>query len=194
MEKLDRKALYEMPEEQRTQALEKIMIDFTEELTTINSNEDLEALEQELMKEFEEYDEHIKEVKYELQDQVEYDGTIQNSSRIKENIIYFLNQVEVDFRSTLGIYQTIKFWKTTQDNNIPYIPYETTLKILGTLKFKGEKQCTDILIVNNWFATAHEHYKRDAVYQGFLSEMHNAILNRMEEINKTSEEAPRMEE
>lgn len=184
MEKLVRKEVYELNDEQMINALEKSTIDLSEEVANINDFEKLEELEASLMEEFDEYDKHIEEVKYQLVESVEYDGTTHKASKIKENIIYLLNQVEVDFRSTLGIYQAIRFWKTNTDNNIPYAPYESTLKILGTLKYKGENQFINILIINNWFASAHEDYKRDATYHNYLTGLHNCILTRMDELRK----------
>lgn len=193
MEKLVRTEVYALDDEQMGAKLEMALINLGEELETINEHEKLEELEAELMKDFDEYEAHIKETVYELADEIDYDGTVQKAKKIKENVIYFLNQMEVEFRATLGLYQAIKFWKESTDNKIPYAPYETTLKLLGTMKFKGMQQFTDILIINNWFASAHNDYKRDAIYQNFLAEMHNAILKRMEDLDEVTKKTETIE-
>ena len=182
MEKLVRTEIYALDDEQMTAKLEESILQFEEELAGINDVEALKKLEGDLMVEFDEYDEHIKNVKYRLEEFVEYDGTKQSANEIQRNIIYFLNKIESEFRTTLGIYQMIRYWKKNTDLEIPYQVYESTLRTLGTLKYKGEQEMLNILITNNWFATAHEAYKKDAMWQGYLSTLHNDILKRMQEL------------
>lgn len=150
--------------------------------------EELKAAEEALMEEFKANDEHLKEVTYELADSVEYDGIKLKSSDVAKRIIGFLNRLEVDFRATLGIHQAIRFWKAFNNTPIPYGAFDSTLRLLGTMKFKGETDCFDILAINNWFTSGHEAYSRDNIWTQFLSAKHQAIMTAMEQLEKSGTE------
>ena len=188
MEKIVRTEAYKLADAELQAKLEENSLNFQEELQTINEVEELKKLEDELMLDFDEYDAYIKKVRYSLPGEVEYNGNKMTAKDIKKSIVYLLNQIEVDFRSTLGVYQAIRYWKEVKDNDIDYAPYETTLRLLGTLKYKGESSFLEILIINNWFASAHEAYKKDVIWHGYLSSLHNDILKRMDELTKVTEE------
>lgn len=190
MEKITREKFYEIQNvDEMMSTMESDLVMFNEELAGIDDVEKLKELEAELMLSFDENDEYIKNVKYHLSDSgVVYDDTKQSCNDVKKNIIRFINQIEVDFRSTLAIYQAVRFWKENTDNEIPYHYYESTLRLLGILKFKGATDCRDVIMINNWMAPAHESYKRDTSYLGFLASMHNAILERMKALNSDPEE------
>lgn len=151
--------------------------------------EKLPDLESDLMKEFKEYDEYIKNQSYPAQDSVEYDGTVYKAGQIREKIISFLNRLEVEFRATLGILQAIRFWKEMNGDSIPYPVYDSTVRLLGTLKFKGEQDCLDVLLINNYFAPTHSEYAKDTTWVQFLTAKHQLILDSMEKRNPAKEEA-----
>lgn len=174
--------------------MEQDMVDFSDVLASIEDTQELKRIEDLLMEVFKEDDAHLKEVTYSLEDKVEYDGNIIKRSEILNKIIAFINRLEVNFRATLGIYQAIRYWKTKGADPVPYAVFDSTLRMLDTLKFKGETDCFDILVVNNWFAGAHEAYARDNVYTQYLSTKHQAILDRMDQIEKKNHPQEEAEE
>ncbi len=161
---------------------------FAEEVAN-KSVEELKEMEAALMEEFKENDEHLSKVTYSLADKVEYDGHTFKRSEIINAIIGFINKMEVQFQASLGIYQGIRYWKTKGADPVPYAIFDNTIRLLGTLKFKGEKECLDILVINNWFATAHEAYKRDNIWTNYLAAKHESILQAYKKYEEGEAEA-----
>lgn len=157
--------------------------EFTAALETKTLDE-LKGIEAELMVEMQEDDKHLEEVAYELADSAEFDGTKVNSDKIAEKIVGFLDRLEVEWRATLGIYQAIKFWRKEFEGTVTYPVFDTTLRLLGTLKFKGEVDCKNVLLINNWFSTAHKDYAIDNVWKSYLAAKHQAIMQAMQSLQE----------
>lgn len=164
--------------------MEADVVTFAEEINTLNTPEELKEAEKVLMEVFKDNDEYLQNVEYELGAEVEYDGQKVKRSEIVDYIIYFINKLEVEFKATLGIYQAIRYWKAKGANNVPYTVFDSTLRMLGTLKFQGETDCFKILVVNNWFAGAHDKYIRDNTYINYLATKHQVILKRLGDLEK----------
>lgn len=156
---------------------------YTEELSGMD-REALKQAENDLMKVFDANDEYISGVEYELPDEIEYDGRKIKRAEITTKIVSFLNRIEVQFQATLGLYQCIRFWKTRGTGKVPYGAFDSTLRMLGTLKFKGEQDCFDILVTNNWFTAAHDQYSRDNIWTQYLHARHQAIMQTLEALDK----------
>lgn len=156
---------------------------YTEELSGMN-REALKQAENDLMKVFDANDEYISGVEYELPDEIEYDGRKIKRAEITTKIVSFLNRIEVQFQATLGLYQCIRFWKTRGAGKVPYGAFDSTLRMLGTLKFKGEQDCFDILVTNNWCTAAHDQYSRDNIWTQYLHARHQAIMQTLEALDK----------
>ena len=156
---------------------------YTEELSGMD-REALKQAENDLMKDFDANDEYISGVEYELPDEIEYDGRKIKRAEITTKIVSFLNRIEVQFQATLGLYQCIRFWKTRGTGKVPYGAFDSTLRMLGTLKFKGEQDCFDILVTNNWFTAAHDQYSRDNIWTQYLHARHQAIMQTLEALDK----------
>lgn len=156
---------------------------YTEELSGMD-REALKQAENDLMKVFDANDEYISGIEYELPDEIEYDGRKIKRAEITTKIVGFLNRIEVQFQATLGLYQCIRFWKTRGAGKVPYGAFDSTLRMLGTLKFKGEQDCFDILVTNNWFTAAHDQYSRDNIWTQYLHARHQAIMQTLEALDK----------
>lgn len=165
-------------------ALEAEALAFAEEINAIDSLDELKKREDDLMEVAKEDDEHLKTVKYELPDEITSLGDKFKKGDIIKMIISFLNRIECNFQTTLGIWQGIDFWKKLSDNLIPYGVFDSTLRLLGQLKFKGEKDCHDVLVVNDWFSSAHQAYLKDLVWTRYIATLHNIITQRMQEREK----------
>ena len=173
------------------QILEGDVVTFSETLSAMDADA-LKKAEEDLMEDFKENEAYLKDVKYDLSDEVEFEDRKIKRTDLAAKIIQFLNRIEVQFQTSLGMYQSIRFWKTTGNvpgTPIPYGAFDSTLRMLGTLKFKGEQDCFDILVVNNWFTTGHKAYSRDNIWTQYLAAKHQAIMSAMEDLEKSAAEA-----
>ena len=74
-------------------------------------------------------------------------------------------------------------WKSEDFKQIPYHVYDSTLRCLNTVTFKGLQEWTDILVVNAYLATCHNEYSLDTGSLLYFSECHNIVMNRMKELD-----------
>lgn len=179
-----REELNELTNEEIQSKLEASVVMVTAEVNELHSVDEVKALEEKLMEDFKANDEYLSKVTYELAPEVEYDECTYKCGELVDKIISFINRMEVEFRATLGIYQTIRYWETKGTEPVAYAAFDSTLRMLGTLKYQGKRECRDILAVNNWFAGAHDRYVRDNVYTNYLASIHQALMTQMEAIQK----------
>ena len=180
---LTREEISGMTMEEMQKAMMADVVTFTEYVDSKKDVQELKELEEKLMDVFKENDEYLSKISYTLPDETEYDEIKVSRTDLDRKIVYLLNKLEVEFRATLGVYQAIKFWKSSV-KEIPYNVFDSTLRLLGTLKFKGENECFDVIVINNWFTNAHEQYLRDNAYTQYLAAYHQAIMTAMEKLNE----------
>ena len=157
------------------QSLERDTVVYGESLHGM-SKEELEKEESELIKQMDEYDHYLCEVKYELPDSVNFDNKNYTRAEVARKVVYFIGRMDSDFRTTLGLYELCNVWKG-DIKDISYKVYDSTLNTLGTLRYKGYDEWKDILIIHNYMSQCHEKYMKDLAYQLYLSTKHNDILN-----------------
>ena len=172
-------------------SLEEIAKQFDDELEEyvkeVNKIEDralLLDMEQEVMKEQDEVSDYLKKVEYDLPKDVVFDGVKYTVKDIATKIIYFLNKKEVEWQYTLGLYQLVKFWKSENPTTITYGAYDSTLRLLNQVSFKGYSEWKDILAVNEYMKHGHERYSKDTSWVYFCSEKHNTIMDRMKVLDE----------
>lgn len=163
--------------------LEQDSVLYQEELKGIEKVEDVMAKETELIEEMKEYDTYLNEVIYELPDSSEFDAHKYTKNEIAAKIAYFLNKSEVEWQYTLGMYELVKLWKNRDLKTIKYKEYDSTLRCLNLVKFKGYQEWQDILAVNEYLSACHEVYTIDTSYLYAMSDKHNAIMNRVKELD-----------
>ena len=152
---------------------------YKEEISSINEEAELLDIENALMKEHDEYQKVLKDVVYQLPESANFEGETIKKDEITKNIAYFLNKNEVEWPYTLGLYQLIKLWKTKGLKEISYDAYDSTLRLLNQLKYKGVTEWKDILVINEYMSSCHSEYVKDTSYLIYLSQKHNVILDRM---------------
>jgi hypothetical protein len=76
----------------------------------------------------------------------------------------------------------IQEWKREDFNAIPYRVFDSTLRCLNTVTFKGDSEFTDILATNEYFKPCHNEYSLDTGMIVYLGECHNLLLNKMKEL------------
>lgn len=164
--------------------LEGGLKEFKETVDGINDVEGLNKLEESLMDEQKQYDEYIKTVEYTLPDAVEYDGERFTKNAIAKLVADFLNRSEVDWQFTLGYFQIVKTWRTKDLKTVDYNTFDSTLRMLNNLKFKGFSDWRNILAVNEYMKGCHEPYSIDTAYMIFLNQKHQAIMDRTTLVEK----------
>lgn len=173
----------EQGEERSVEDLQKL---FTEELYAfkafIESNytheqiPELKEVEKVLMTEFDANDKRIENTFYELENSKEING-----SELAGKVIRFLEKVEVEFRGTQVVLDCINYWAGLADKKIKskvvqHAVFDTTLRLLNTLKYKGHADLQDITSINSWFLPSHNAYNKNLIYMHVLSAKHQEIL------------------
>lgn len=170
-------------------ALEENLNEYGEELKKLKKK-DLEKEEENLIKIQEDFDIVIGETEYELPDTSEYRGYTTSRKDLAAKIIYFLNKLECNWQTSLGVYEAIALWKSI-GKTISYATYDSTIRILGSMRFKGETELRDILIINHFLTSAEQAYLRDTIYIQYLAGKHNAV---MQALNPQPEEVETINE
>ena len=174
-------------------AAEADLVLYKEKVKEFTTIDECLAEEQVLMASMDEVQAKLESVRYELPADVTYDAKHYTKKDVVAKIVYFLNKLEVKWEQTLGLYQLVKLWKGDDFKEIPYHVYDSTLRCLGQVPFKGYSEWTDILVVNEYLGRCHNEYSLDTGILLYLSECHNAVLTRQDELNKVEPAEPTAE-
>lgn len=181
---MTREELNEIRVEEVGVILQDALDAFKMQVNEINEVDTLKSMEEELMTSMKDFEEYLKVTKYDLPASCKYDDVTYTKKDIADRIVTFINKNEVEFQYVLGLQQLSKLWRnTTNLTFVDYYKYDSTLRVLGQLRFKGYKEWTDILAINNYFSNCHEQYTKDTTYNIFLSQKHNAIMDRMQALS-----------
>lgn len=154
---------------------------FKEKLNDLKELEDFKKLELEVDKEQEEFDNYLKTVEYDLSEEdVEFDDKKYSPRDVARKIIYYLNKNEQSFEYCLGLHGLVLFWKNPDVKTVSYGVYDSTLRILGKQKYKGDSEWVDILVINNYLTNIHEAYFKDRSILVTLAEMRNQVVQQIE--------------
>ncbi len=169
-------------------AFDEELEQYTKQVNAVEDVEELKKMEEEVIKEQDSVNAYLKDLKYTLQPEVAFDGTVYSLSQIAGKIIYFLNKKEVEWKYTYGLYELVKFWKSNSPTEITYGAYDSTLRLLNQVTFRGFTEWKDILAINEYMKSSHENYSKDTSWVIFCSEKHNAILDRMKQLEQVNSE------
>lgn len=172
--------------EEMAAAMQADLVLYNEKVAEFTTIEECEAAEQELMTLMDEQNARLVTVRYELPESVEYDGKTITKDEVADKVINFINKLEVKYENTLGLYQLVNIW-ASKVSNIQYHVYDSTLRCLNQVTFKGYDEWEGILLVNEYLAKCHNEYSLDTGMLVYLSECHNAVVNRMDAISKPAE-------
>lgn len=154
------------------------------ELANVSDLEFLKGEEVKLMDVMSVYDEYLRNASYALPNSSEHDGNYYTKKDIADRIVSFINKNEVEFQYTEGLYQLSKLWRNVAKvTTLDYYKYDSTLRVLGQLRYKGYKEWNDILAINSYFSTCHDQYTKDTSYSIYLAQRHNAIMDKMQELS-----------
>ena len=167
-------------------AMQADLVTYNETVNGFTTFEECESEEQVLMASMDEVQAHLHDVTYELPAYTEYGGKKYSRKDIAAKVIYFLNKLEVKWEQTLGLYELVTMWRREDFARIPYHVYDSTLRCLNQVTFKGMDDWTGILVVNEYLAQCHNEYSLDTGMLLYFSECHNIVMNRMKELDPTS--------
>lgn len=159
--------------------LQKEADEHKKKMEEITSIEELDKLEEEVLKDLEKFDKYIKQKRYKLPTSVNFDGAIYTKQQVGDRIARALNKKEVTWQYSLGLYQLHKLWSNIrQFATIPYDAYDSTVRILGDITFKGFTEWRDILIINEFFVAPNKEFYKDSTMLIYYSTIHSQILER----------------
>lgn len=173
--------------QEMAERLQKEVDEYKKMVSTKKTQEELDELESEIMKEMDSYDEYIKGVRYNLPDNTVFEGKTYTRSAVAEKIIYFISKIEQTWQYVLGLYEICKYWKSNE-TEIAFGPLDSTLRLLDQCKFQGMTEWRDILIVNEYMKALHEQYAKDTTHHIALAQRHNAIIQQRDLITPINEE------
>lgn len=173
--------------QEMAERLQKEVDAYKELVSTKETQEELDELEKEIMKEMDVYDEYIKGIRYALPENTVFEGKTYTRSAVADKITYFISKIEQTWQYVLGLYELCKYWKSNE-TEIAFGPLDSTLRLLDQCKFQGMTEWRDILIVNEYMKALHEQYAKDTTRQIALAQRHNAIIQQRDLITPVKAE------
>lgn len=169
--------------EEMAEAMQNDLILYREQINAFTTIDECIEEEQMLMNLMNDADARLNEVVYDLPDGIDFDGKHYSRKDVISKIVYFINKLEVKWEHTLGMYQLVALWKGDNFTQINYKAYDSTLRCLNQVPFKGMQEWTDILVVNEYLSVAHNEYSLDTGMIVYLSECHNVLMNKMKALD-----------
>lgn len=174
--------------EEITKLLEADIAEYTALVEAIETEEEILEKEKELMLVMDEYDAYMKGVEYELADRCTFDGQDYTKKAVFDKIVAFFESQELAWEHVHGVYNLTKIWKNKDLEKISYGAYDSTLRILNTLKYKGFENWKSIQVINEYVANCHLEYARDTSYIIYVSKLHNAVMNAQKKFHPETEQ------
>lgn len=147
---------------------------FVESNYTPEDVEGLKELEKQLMEEFDANDKLISQEFYELK------GSSEEVKTLSTFVVKFLEKIDTEFRAAQVVLECINFWSGISETNgkykVPHSVFDTTLRLLNSIKYKGKEELDGIVKVNQWFMPSHNAYNKNLIYTHVLSAKHQEIL------------------
>lgn len=136
------------------------------------SKEELEAIEQELIKEFDELNDRRKAT--------EFDLPAKGWKEASETICSFLDKKDCAWNVGFALIGIYEFWKQEKNpKKIPFAVFELTIQTLGELSYKGYDEWTAIAGINKWFEPLHPAYAEIVMGMRYIGMKHSAVQDEM---------------
>lgn len=184
---ITREDLNGMSREDIAKTLEGDIMEFTAMIETLETEEAVLDKEKELMLVMDEYETYMKTVEYDLPDTCDFDGQHYTKKAVFDKIVNFLENQELQWEAIYGVYELVKIWKNKDMSKIAYGAYDSTLRILNTLKYKGIEAWRSIQTVNAYLSDCHLEYAKDTSYIIYMSKLHQAIMDGQKKFHPETE-------
>ena len=134
--------------------------------------EELQVLEQEIVKEAEEADKEVSSKEFKL-DKKNYQTVAQGTRDL-------LNKKTVQWQFTLGMVAMYDFWDPEKNpGKVLYPMLDGTLRALGDATFTGYEEWASVVAINKYFEGIRQEYidTTEKVYD--IAAKHNAVIDAM---------------
>ena len=162
-----------------------------EDLNKVKDKKKLDKMEKEILDNLQKMDDYLKVVTYALPKKVKYKNKTLSANMIAGRINDFIKRKEVQFSYTLGLLELYNFWHSVGITNGPteisYGVYDSTLRILGDMVFKGPQDWENIIIINEYFRLINDEYIKDLTALQYYSQLHSQLLDRMKLLQPVAE-------
>ena len=133
---------------------------------------ELEAIEQDLIKEFDELNEKRKTTEFTLPKE--------GWELTSKTICDFLDKKEAPWNVGFALIGIYEFWKKEKNpKKIPFAVFELTIQTLGELTYKGYEEWTAIAGINKWFEPIHPSYAEIVMGMRYIGMKHSALQDVM---------------
>ena len=133
---------------------------------------ELEAIEQDLIKEFDELNEKRKTTEFTLPKE--------GWELTSKTICDFLDKKEAPWNVGFALIGIYEFWKKEKNpKKIPFSVFELTIQTLGELTYKGYDEWSAIAGINKWFEPMHPAYAEIVMGMRYLGMKHSAVQDAM---------------
>lgn len=149
------------------------------EVATLETEEKILNLEEELITTMRANEADLVTTVYKLPEGAKFDNTEFNRRTLCDYIANFLDNQELEWSYTLGMFELVKLWKTRDLTEVNYHAFDSTIRILGQIKYKGQEAWRKVLAVNEFLTPLHSQYTFDSAYMIYLSQLHNTLLNEL---------------
>ncbi len=171
-----------------------------EEIKASESQEDLAEKEAKLISEFESYKEYIKIVEYELSDEITVskevagdlitfstdtgDTITYSAAEIADIIVDKISEREVEWKYTKGTFELCRDFKNAilDGKGISYYMYDSIIQLVMNAKYEGVCDFFNAMIIDKYLNVENTGYFEDNIRFDSLSRIHNAILDRQQEL------------
>lgn len=157
--------------------------EFQATIATVETDEELKKLEEELMEVMKANDAVIAQTAYELP----ADCTSHNQNFTRKTvagfIVDFITNVEYEYQYIPGLLGLADVWKDKNLVNISYGAYDSTLRVLNQQKYRGYNNWVNICVVNEFLSACHAEYVRDTAYLIYLADRHNIIMDQQKALH-----------
>lgn len=147
------------------------------------SLDELLKIEQELIANADKINEKIAVQKFKL-----------DTKKYKETaaaIQYFLDKQEVQWQYTVGLITMYEFWDPkTKPAEVTYPMFDSTIRYLGEMKFKGYDEWKKVVLINDYFSSIREEYATLTEEIWDNASKHNVLINRIELLDPTKANNP----
>ncbi len=135
--------------------------------------EELQALEQEVIKEAEGIDKEVSET--------EFDLPKENYAVVAKAIHTILDKKTVQWQFTLGMVSMYDFWDEKKNpGKVTYPMLDGTLRALGEATFSGYDEWAAVVAINKYFEPVREAYVKTTEKVYDVASKHNILIDKIQ--------------
>lgn len=127
--------------------------------------------------------EMLKKKTYNLPESVDFKGKTCTRKEVGDKIVFFVTKDPVGFPEIQTMMSIREYWRNTSDT-IPFTIYDSTVKALDNIKYRGVAEWEGIMMVSAFFGSMSEPYNIDNITLSYWDAKSRVIENRAREVNR----------